>query len=48
MKPYPTAAEQPNRKVRKSQRRKIFAENQDAIKVAREARRAARKADEAK
>lgn len=43
MKAYPTVATTPNRKNRKSQRRKIFAENQDAMKVARDARRAARK-----
>lgn len=44
MKAYPTVATQPNRKQRKSQRRKIFAENKDACKVARMARREARRA----
>ncbi len=39
MKAYPDAATQPNRKMRKSQRKKIFEENQNATKVAREARR---------
>ncbi len=43
MRSYPTAKDQPNRKMRKSQRKKIFAENQDSVKVAREARRAAKK-----
>lgn len=42
MRAYPTVATTPNRKQRKSQRKKIFAENQDAMKVAREARRAKR------
>ncbi len=41
VKAYPTAL-QANRKQRKGQRRKIFQENQDAMKVAREARRAKR------
>jgi len=43
MKTYPTVATTPNRKQRKSQRRKIFAENSDAMAVARRARRDARR-----
>ncbi len=41
MRAYPTAKEA-NRKQRKGMRRKIFAENQGAVKAAREARRAKR------
>lgn len=44
---YPTVATTPNRKQRKSQRRKIFQENSEAYSVARRARRdAKRKAKE--
>lgn len=43
-KAYPTVATTPNRKQRKSQRRKIFAENGDAYAVARKARHEAKRA----
>lgn len=42
MKPYPTVETTPNRKQRKSQRKKIFLDNQNAMEVARKARRAKR------
>lgn len=42
-KAYPTVATTPNRKQRKSQRRKIFMENGDAFTVARKARREAKR-----
>lgn len=47
-KKYPTAAENPNRKQRKAQRKNIFAFNQAAFAEARRARRAARKEAAAK
>jgi hypothetical protein len=40
---YPTVADTPNRKQRKAQRKRVFAENQDAYGVARRARRDARR-----
>lgn len=39
MRNYPTAIEMPSRKMRKALRKKIFAENLEAMKLAREARR---------
>lgn len=42
-KAYPTVATTPNRKQRKSQRRRIFAENSVAFAEARRARRDAKR-----
>lgn len=42
MRAYPTVKDTPNRKQRKTLRKKIFEENQDAMKKAREVRRLAR------
>lgn len=39
MRAYPTAKDTPKRKQRKAQRKQIFAENQAAMKAAREVRR---------
>ena len=44
MRAYPVVATQPNRKIRKSQRGVIFAENKADTKTRRAARKAARKA----
>lgn len=48
MRAYPTVLTMPNRKQRKSQRSQIFAENRSAVKIARKARREARKQTEGK
>lgn len=42
MREYPSVVTNPNRKQRKSLRKKIFEENSNSMKVAREARRKAR------
>lgn len=42
MQAYPTVATTPNRKQRKAQRGRIFAENKASMKEARKARRAAK------
>ena len=44
MKAYPTVATQPNRKIRKSQRGAIFAENKADTKIRRAARKEKRNA----
>lgn len=46
MRAYPTVKDTPNRKQRKSQRKKIFEENKYAAKVARSAARRARRAND--
>lgn len=43
MKAYPTVLTMPNRKQRKSQRKKIFAENSDAFKEAKKKRKELRR-----
>ncbi len=45
MKAYPTVATQPNRKIRKSQRGAIFAENRQDTKTRRATRREKRNAE---
>lgn len=42
MQAYPTVKTTPNRKQRKSMRRKIFQENKEFMRLARKARRATR------
>lgn len=42
MQAYPTALTMPNRKMRKSNRRKIFSDNKGSMKAARVARREAK------